>query len=205
MIRLNKKILYIPIIAAAVFFGFWLALETPKNSVLIPVLVVLVLLIPGRVNGYYWREFYRGQKLLELKQYEKSLFHFERFLRLLQQRPYIKHLIWLVYGVYTRNIEAMTLNNIGVAKLEQGRIREAETVLQQALGLDPKYPKPYYNLAVCAVIRGEKEYAERLFSQSMRLGFNGGTLDQLHTKASFILAKLEGNESFYNIRPRHEN
>lgn len=206
MKQINKrKILYIPIVATAVFFGVWLALETPKGAILIPVIVILFLLIPGRINGYYWREFYRGRRFLEQKQYEKSLFHFNRFLWALQQRTYIKHLIWLVYSVYTRNVEAMTLNNIGAAKLEQGELREAETVLQQALDLDANYPKPYYNLAVCAAIRGEMVNAERLFSESVRLGFNGGKLDQMHTKASYILAQIEGHESLNNFRPKVES
>lgn len=84
------------------------------------------------------------------------------------------------------------LNNLGVCKLELDEHREAEQFFQAALALDPKYPMPYFNLALLAQLRGELPLANELARKAKELGYSRSTADHLVHKASSLLARMEG-------------
>lgn len=155
-------------------------------------LLFAVLLLPGRIQGRYFRELLQGRLLLSSGQPAAALDHFQRFLLLLRTEPWRKRLFWLSFSVYTPNAEAMTLNNIGAAHLGFGNLAEAESALGEALALDPLYPLPYFNCAVLAMIRGEKAEAVKLLNDSARLGYSGGSIDTLIQRAQSVLAQIEG-------------
>ena len=63
---------------------------------------VLVLLIPGRVQGLVFREHYRGRRLLAAGQPEAALLCFERFLAQIREKPWQKKFIWCAPGTSRR-------------------------------------------------------------------------------------------------------
>ncbi len=95
-------------------------------------------------------------------------------------------------GIYTRDVEAMALNNLGAARLELGDLDQVEAPLRQALALDPDYPIPYVNLAHLAALRGDVEAAERASSAAKRLGYHDTRVDALIRRVSSALAGVEG-------------
>lgn len=104
----------------------------------------------------------------------------------------LKHLVWLQWTVYTANIEAMTLNNLGAAHMQTGDMDAAERYLNEALRVDPRYGVACYNLSVIAAARGDEAGAERLLADAHRLGYTGGRVDEALQRAAAGLARLEG-------------
>lgn len=170
-----------------------LALVTQHRSdTWVLLLVALAFLIPGRVQGFYYRDLFRGRRLLDSGHPAGAIVYFERFLAALRAAPWRRHLLWLSFSVYTPSAEAMTLNNLGAALLDVGRFEESERALQSAIAIDPQYSLPFFNLAVLHSVRGDQAMAERAAAESSRLGFTGGTMDIALGRAQSLLARLEG-------------
>ena len=97
--------------------------------------------------------------------------------------------------MYTVDAEAMTLNNIGAAQVDLGRLDEAERSLEAAIAIDPQYPLPFFNLAVVHSARNDREHAERAAAEAARLGFPGSTMDAVRrTRAASVLARVDRAE-----------
>lgn len=157
--------------------------------------VALVLLVPGRVQGAVYRDFFRGRRLLAEGRFAESVACSERFLEKIRRRPGIRHLVWLQWTVYTPSMEAMTLNNLGAAHFNLGNADQAERYLAEALRVDPRYAMPHYNLALIAAVSGDHAEAERRLAEARRLGLTGGRVDQAIQHAGSGLACVEGRGS----------
>lgn len=156
------------------------------------VLLIVLMLAPGRVQGVLWRDFFRGRRLLAMGRHEASIPFFDRFLARVQARPRLKWAIWLSWGMYTRDIEVMTENNLGAAKLELGRWDEAKGHLKRALALDAHAPLPHYNLAMIFAARGMEQESMRHLARARQLGYRGAASDRLIRSAGELLARVEG-------------
>ena len=184
------KLLYVAVLALMIAgIGTWVLVRRPPTWALI--VVGVLLLIPGRVAGHYWRDFFRGRVLFR-RQPAASIPYFERFLETIQQRPRLKHLIWLMWGVYTRDVDVMTRNNLGAAYLQTGDLEQAQSYLESAVTLDPEAPLPYFNLALVAHLQGDSHWAAECLKTARNLGFKRAISDKLVTGAGEILAQIEG-------------
>lgn len=154
--------------------------------------VVLLTVLPGRVQGAFYREFFRGRRLLAAGHFDEAIPHFVRFLETIRARPALKKLVWLRWAVYSPDMEVMTLNNLGAAHYHRGELDTAERYLDDALRMDPEYPVAHYNLALVAMARGDEGEAERHLGEAHRLGYTGGRVDQLLNRAGTALANFEG-------------
>ena len=117
---------------------------------------------------------------------------FEAFLAKVKKKPWIKKLIVFSWGMYTRDIEVMTLNNLGAIKIEQGNFLEGKEFLDRSIAMDAQAPLPYFNLALIAAADGKKDLAEELLQKSQERGFTGSSVDQLIREAGELLARIEG-------------
>lgn len=189
--KLKLAHLFVVVILGAAAIAFLISLDGIQNRAYYLFLLVITL-APGRINGHYWREFYKGRRLLTREAYSEALPHFMRFLEITRARPGLKHLVWFVGSVYTRDIEVMTLNNIGAIHLMLGDLDKATAALEMARERDPEMPHIYYNLSVIAMVRREPDRGERLFDESRRLGYRGTWDDRLIKKAGVALAEFEG-------------
>src|SRR5262245_6475099 len=158
-----------------------------------PMLVVAaVLLIPGRVQGRFYRDLFQGRRLLDAGYHREAVAYLERFIALVRVQPWRKRLLWLSWSVYTPDAEAMALNNLGAAKLALGQQSASEQAFKEALTLDPLYPVPHFNIAVLHQIRGNRPLAEQAAAEAARLGFARSTIDAVIYHAQSILARVEG-------------
>lgn len=161
-----------------------------KKEVL--VVLALLLLVPGRIQGAYFRYLLDGRRLLAEGEAKYSLLATQRFLDQIREQPWQKRLLWLSWSVYTTNVEAMALSNIGAAHLELGAWDAAERSLGDALEIDPAYPLPYFNLSVIAELRGERHLAEDFLARAAFLGYTGSTIDRVIASGQELLARIEG-------------
>ncbi|GMT49001.1 MAG: hypothetical protein IEMM0008_0540 [bacterium] len=196
MIQISRtsiyKIMY-PLILIFLIVGIAFLVKYYHFSRLHTFMIIIALLIPGRIAGYFYRDFFRGLKLFHKHEWEMSEDYFNKFEQQLVERPWIKKLIWLLWGMYTWKIEAMTQNNLGAIKISTGYLIEAESRFNTAIELDYLYPKPFYNLAVIEYLKGNQKKSLEYFSQSVSLGYKGSTYDQLIDEGQRILAQFEGS------------
>lgn len=149
-------------------------------------------LVPGRVQGVLWREFFRGRYAMGQGEFARAEGHFARFLEALRQRPFLRFAAFLAWNFYTWNPEAMTRNNLGGCYLARGAYAAAEDEWKHALELDPSLALPYFNLAILAYARQAPEEAERLRREAARLGYRAATRERLISAAGSALAAVEG-------------
>lgn len=200
---LKSKLLYVS--AFAVLGGALLALVaySPYDKRLVLIVAGVLLLLPGRVQGFVFRDHYRGRRLMATGQLESAVAHFERFLARLRAAPWKKRFIWLAWGFYSWDIEAMTLNNLGVALMGLGEWDAARDRNEEALRVDPKYPVPYFNLAVLAAAQGDEAHARELLARAEALGYARTPLDRVIHMGQSLLAHVEGRGSSLDSAASH--
>src|SRR5690606_36097343 len=135
------KLLYVA--AAALLCSvawFAVTLVSPDQRVLALVGVGLLFLVPGRLQGVFLRNLFRGRRLLDRGRPRQALPHLHAFVDEIGRNPWRRHLIWLAWTVYTPSAQAMAWNNIGAARTELGDWEPAREAFEKALELDDKYP-----------------------------------------------------------------
>ncbi len=189
---LRSKLLYV---CALVILGAIVAalvMYSPFDKVIVLIATFVVLLIPGRIQGFVFRDHYRGRRLMGAGQFEEAIVYFERFLAQVREQPWKKHFIWFAWGIYSWDIEAMTLNNVGAALMNIDRFGDSKDRLEEALRVDPKYPVPYFNLAVLASAQGDEPQAREHISAAKALGYANTSMDRVINLGQMVLANLEG-------------
>lgn len=151
-----------------------------------------LLILPGRVLGFFWRDLIRGLRLLNARQFAESRHHSMLFLEALKTRPYLKNFVWLGSSSYSRNPEALVRNNLGAAELALGQVLTAKEHLEAAIQIDRECPLPFFNMGVLHVGEGHMEEAERCFQHAARLGYTNSLGDKLVRAAQDRLARTEG-------------
>ena len=159
------------------------------------VLIVLALLVPGRVLGYFWRDLLTGLRLLQERQFAQSVRHSKKFLEDIGRRPWIRHLTWLGSGTYSRDAKALALNNLGAAELFLGEFTASRDHLEQSRRLDDENPLPYFNMAQLELILGNKEKSRDSLEQAKRRGYTKSLSDRLVQSAQSRFAFFEGRSA----------
>lgn len=185
--KLTYVLVCIVLVCAVVLTAF-----KSEDPLIVVFLASAILFIPGRVQGWLWWDFFKGRRLLASGRREESIEHFDKFLKLVRERPWLKKMIWLSWGMYTRDIEVMTLGNLGAAYIEVGKPDLAEQFLREAISLDPEYPIAYYNLGQLAGMRGDLEQANEYLLRARKLGYASGAVDKMISQLGQTFADLEG-------------
>ncbi len=189
------KLIYLAsLVACGILVGAIIFLTPQANRTAVMILLAVVLLLPGRIQGWIFREHFRGRRLADLGQYEESMRESERFLARVAREPWRKRAVWLGGIAYSRDIEAMTFNNVGIAALHLGELDKAEASFRSALALDPEYPIPHVNLAILASVRGEASGAGLELDQAERLGYSASGADAVLRQAQQVLAMIEARK-----------
>lgn len=192
MSRTSKyKLGYLVFLTLGVAAAFLVALLLEGG---VPALLVMgvALLVRGRVQGYFYRDLFRGRRLLGERRFAESISYNERFLSTVRRKPWLKQLFWLGWSIYTPNAEAMALNNLGAAHLELGHFDQATSMFSDALARDPEFPMPYYNLALMHEVLGDHGRAEPLLREASERGYKRTSVDRLISQAGGLYARLEG-------------
>ena len=189
---LRSKLLYVFALAMLVAVVATLVVSSPFDKGVVLIATALVLLIPGRIQGFVFRDHYRGRRLMGAGEFEAAIDHFERFLVQVRDKPWKKRFIWFAWGIYSWDIEAMTLNNLGAALMNIGRFDASKNRLEEALRVDSKYPVPHFNLAVLAAAQGDEAQAHEHIYRAEALGYARTPMDRVIHLGQAVLAKVEG-------------
>lgn len=188
----KSKIQYILVHLVVLFLSLWAILRLYSLNLLIfTPLIPITFLIPGRIQGYYYRDMFKARRLLAEGKFNQSIECNSRFLSDIRLHTWKKKLIWLSWGGYSKDIEAIVLNNIGAAYLQLGDYEAAKGFFNDAIELDSLYPIPYYNLGIASVIQGDKETAKNCHKKSVELGYRKTSFDKVIHIGQQILANIE--------------
>lgn len=187
---LKYKLLYVAVVVTAltVLALVFVTFEPGLVGVLI---AAVLLLAPGRIGAYFLRELFLSRRLIAVDRFEDAIASAERFLDQLDRQPWRQHFIYCFFGIYTWNTRAMALNNLGAAKMELGRIDEAEGPLGEALSLDADFPMPYYNLGIIEAVREDHARSDQLFAKARLLGFRPSAVDKVITRVGAAFARVQ--------------
>ncbi len=159
--------------------GYWLLQVYPEWRIPILAGIGVLLLIPGRVQHFYWKGFFTGQKLQLKGKHREALETFEAFLKAVREEPGLRRLIWFSQWSYTRDLEVMILNNMGVSAMTLRSMKQAEAYLKSAAKLDPDSPLPYYNLAVLYYGLGDDAHGAANLVRAETLGYRRASIRDL--------------------------
>jgi tetratricopeptide (TPR) repeat protein len=157
------------------------------------VAVVVALLLPGRILGYFWKDLLRGLRLLNAREFAASKICSQRFLEEVGSKPWLKKLVWLGSGSYSRDPEALALNNLGAAEVQLGELTLARQHLDRAIEVDPLCPLPYFNTGALLAASGMPHEAELWFEKAERLGYKRGISDKIVAIAQTRFANTDGS------------
>jgi tetratricopeptide (TPR) repeat protein len=157
------------------------------------VAVVVALLLPGRILGYFWRDLLRGLRLLNAREFTASKICSQRFLAELPSKPWLKYLVWLGASSYSRDPEALALNNLGAAEIQLGELGSARQHLDRAIEIDPLCPLPYLNIGALLEASGNADEARLFFDQAARLGYKRDISDKIVIAAQTRFANTDGS------------
>ena len=189
----RRKLLYAVSLLALLGLGLYVA--TVSQAALVG--YVVLLLIPGRIGGYLYRDFYAGSFRLHRGDPAGALERYRAFQARLERAPYLQRHPWLCGGwlVYSSSWEAMARHNEGLALAQLGATDEAEAAFLEASELDAGYAKPRLALAELYLGRDpESREGARQLAEAWRLGLRGGLSDALASVGAAALARLEGGD-----------
>ncbi len=155
--------------------------------------VILSLLIPGRLQGLLFRDFFRGRGALDRGDGSSALTHLQTFLATIHSQPWRKPALWLSWSFYTPSVEAMTHNNIGSAHFCLKDFDAAANSWTVALEIDPQYPIPHANLALIAAARSDSSVARLHLDRAKELGYAGDGFDKFAYRVQSALAAVESH------------
>ncbi len=187
-----SKILYISLILI-LLTGLILVTQKIKmfDNTFSTFALCIILLIPGRIQRHFFKDFYTARKMLDNQSYSESFDLNNRFLQYIADKPQIKKLMIFSWGIYTKDIEAMTLNNMASALIFSGNMESAAEHLNRAIELDHKYPLPFYNYSILSIIDGNMIVGEEYFNKSKQLGYKKTSFDDLINKIQSITAAYQ--------------
>lgn len=171
--------------------GTYFAIRAAANDGIALAAAIILLLIPGRIQGLLFRPLFRGQRDLAQGRAADAVRQFEAFIALMERQAWRKWALWLGWSLYTPSAKAMGYNNLGVAHADLGNESSARQAWECALAIDPLYPVPYANLAALAAADGSVERATSLLVHAEQLGYTGGPLDQAAHRVQQLLAAVE--------------
>jgi tetratricopeptide (TPR) repeat protein len=185
------KIIYFSVVALGALIILWLFYRFKLNP-FETVLLVIVLLIPGRILGFFWKDLLRGLRLLNAKKYSESKIYSERFLETLSKKPWLKHLIWFGSSTYSRNPKALALNNLGAAEFGLNDFTSARLHFEESITVDGQNPLPYFNMGLLTKAQGDLSEAKSWFEKAANRGFSKNIIDQIISTSQARFAFTDG-------------
>jgi tetratricopeptide (TPR) repeat protein len=188
------KLIYFAQVTGYAALVVWLCVHF-KLSPPVVALSILCLFIPGRILGFFWRNLLRGLRLLNAKQYQESKRHSELFLEEIGRRPWMRHLIWLGSGSYSRDPTAMALNNLAAAEIGLAQFDLARDHLNASIHVDGSNPLPYHNMAALLSKTGRQEEALVWLERARERGLSWGLTDRLVRRSQTRFANRDGRST----------
>lgn len=132
--------------------------------------LVGALLVFGLVGLAARGEYGVGRRLLAKGQFEEAHAAFVRFEQQLVRQPWRARLAFLYAGFSTSDGPSLAQTYQGIARLEQGRLVEADAHFSEAIARDEGSYLPWANRAIVAASAGRTDEARTLAATALRLG-----------------------------------
>jgi tetratricopeptide (TPR) repeat protein len=181
-------------VAVSVCVGLWVGTR-PHLGLGLKMAMAFLLLIPGRINSYLYRDLYTSLRAFNREDYEGAHTAATRFVDQLQRQPWKQRVRLGWSGIYSDSLESLGFNNIGAADLHCGRPEQAERALRTSIEHDPLNPLPHFNLAVLERLRDAPEKSGDHMKRALELGYSGSTSDAIVQQVHAIYARLEGRKA----------
>jgi tetratricopeptide (TPR) repeat protein len=171
MTRPRRNLVLILVFVVAALF---LAPRLPDEALWVSAAVGGVLIA---VCVFAGRHLFRGRSLMKQGKWDDAALELAAFEHEQAQGGWRRALAFLFVGTFSSNGLAVARATLGAARLEQGKLDEAEGHLRRALEVDPGYAVPHANLALLAAKRGDDAAAETHRAHAHRLGFRRKAFD----------------------------
>lgn len=139
--------------------------------------IVLVLILPGFLVAYLWRQVAASGKALQAKNYVDAKRHARHFLSCMPWLRWLKPLMRF-YGNTSRDPEAMALNNLGAAALHLREYDMARQHLEAAMRREGSAAMPHFNMGLLTLETGDFEGAKPWFDRATVLGYSRPAMDE---------------------------
>jgi len=142
-------------------------------------IAIFLVLLPGRILRYFWRDLLAGLGHLDQGNYALSKQHSERFLTQVREKPRLRKMMWPSMPEYSRDSEALACNALGAAMQHLGEIEPAREQISRAIALDPEWALPHRTMGM--LVLKSASYAEALpwFEKATALGLKGDWIQDL--------------------------
>jgi hypothetical protein len=124
-----------------------------------------------KVQHHFWRDHYEARHIFRMRRWKESADLSDSFIKSATEKEWLSHLVWLSYMVTSRDIIAVTENNVASAYMALADYVTAESRLCLALERDPLYPVPHLNKAKILLMLRREDEAKQELEESRRLGF----------------------------------
>jgi tetratricopeptide (TPR) repeat protein len=144
------------------------------------------------LQHHLWRDHFRGRQFFRLRKWSESADSSLAFIAHARIRPWVSRLVWLNYSVTSRDIIAVTQNNLASAYMALADFDRANAILDEALARDPLYPIPYLNRAKILLMQRRDAEARDALERCRRLGYRRTTWRALCNE---VLPYRDGTQS----------
>ncbi len=132
--------------------------------------LAVLAILPGRVVSFFWKDFFRGKRLMGYGEWNGATQCFERFLLKIEKSPALKWLMFFSYGLYSFKVEAVALTYAAVCHLHLKEYESAALKLEKALTIDTQYMPAFRSSAMLALLRGSVSQARVYYEKALRHG-----------------------------------
>ncbi|WP_457332261.1 hypothetical protein [Rhizobacter sp. P5_C2] len=181
-------------VAVSLCVGLWIGTR-PHLGLGIKMAMAFVLLIPGRINSFLYRDLYTSLRAFNREDHDGAHVAATRFVDDLRRHPWKQRVRLGWSGIYSNDLASLGFNNIGAADLHCGRAEAAERALRTSIEHDPLNPLPYFNLAVLESLRDAPNKSDEFRRRAFELGYSGSTGDAIVQQVHAIYARLEGRKA----------
>lgn len=120
----------------------------------------------------------KARTLMARGQHEAAFDELLAFEKQLETDAWRRALAFLFTGFHTSNPVALVKATQGAVRLDQGRLVEAEALLEVAVRLDPGYALPWANRALVAASMGHAEAARVHAEKARSLGYRSAAFER---------------------------
>lgn len=158
------------VLAVATFVGIGFS-SGPESAFMCFALWGGVVFFCIKVQQYFWRDHYEARHIFRMRRWKESADLSDAFIKSAIEKEWLSHLVWLSYMVTSRDIVAVTENNVASAYMALADYVTAESRLCLALERDPFYPVPHLNRAKILLMLRREDEAKQELEEARRLGF----------------------------------
>jgi ATP-dependent Clp protease adaptor protein ClpS len=141
--------------------------------------LAIVMLRPGLMRRFLWRDLFAGYRLLKLEDYAASKLRSERLIARMRKAPWLKNLTSLGTTSLSGDPEALALSYLVAAEFKLGAFEAARKHLGESIALDPENPLLFRNMGVACLLTDHWADAKLWLEKAAALGLRDEWSDKI--------------------------